>query len=392
MTVPASSHPAFAALDAQADALLARVQHWSAINSGSHHLAGLDAMRAVLREEFSRLAPVEEVPLAEGRFALRLHLRPDAPRRILLGGHYDTVFGADHPFQTTRRDGELLRGPGVADMKGGLCVLLAAVNAFEAHAGEAQIGWTILLTPDEEIGSPWSRGLWAAEAGRHELGLLVEPALPGGKLARSRKGSGNFRVAATGRAAHAGRDPQLGRNAIRAVADFVCALDSLNGQRDGLVVNVGQISGGGPLNIVPDHASAGYNVRTVEPEDEEWMHDAVADILSEINAREGIRLEVTGEFGSPPKPASEASDRILAGLQECAAALGIELGSAPTGGACDGNKLAAAGLPNIDNLGPRGGGLHSADEQIVIASLPERAKLLCAYLLHLNSNFHPASP
>ncbi|MBS0659750.1 MAG: hydrolase [Verrucomicrobia bacterium] len=367
---------------AAATAMLERVERWSAVNSGSHHVAGLDAMRTVLRADFAPLGEMEELPLGDGRVALRLRRRPDAPNRVLLGGHYDTVFGPEHSFQQTRRDGELLRGPGVADMKGGLCVLLTALTAFEAAVGpDCSLGWTVVLNPDEEIGSPWSRPLWVEEAGRHDFGLLVEPALPGGKLARARKGSGNFEVRATGRAAHAGRDPHLGRNAIRLLADFVCALDALNGQREGLVVNVGRIEGGGPLNIVPDRASAGYNVRTVVPEDELWMQEAVADLLAELNGREGLHLEVSGEFASPPKPASAASDAMIAELQQCGLALGLQLEAAATGGACDGNKLAAAGLPNIDNLGPRGGGLHSSDEHLVIASLPERAQLLCAYLL-----------
>lgn len=366
----------------QTSAMLERVERWSAINSGSHHVAGLDAMRAALRADFAPLGQLEEIALGDGRYALRLRRRPEAPRRVLLGGHYDTVFGPEHPFQQPRRDGDLLRGPGVADMKGGLCVLLAALTAFEASVGpDCPLGWTLFFNPDEEIGSPWSRPRWVEEAGQHDFGLLVEPALPGGKLASARKGSGNFEVRATGRAAHAGRDPHLGRNAIRALADFVCALDALNGQREGLVVNVGRIEGGGPLNIVPDRASAGYNVRTVVPEDETWTAAAVADLVAELNERDGIRVEVSGEFASPPKPASPASDAIIAELQRCGAQLGLDLGAAPTGGACDGNKLAAAGLPNIDNLGPRGGGLHSADEHLVIASLPERAQLLCAYLL-----------
>lgn len=372
---------ALAAIDAQADAMLSRVERWSAINSGSHHLVGLRTMRLALAEDFAALGRVEEVPLGDERFALRLRCRPEAPRQVLFGGHYDTVFGVDHPFQAPYRDGELLRGPGVADMKGGLCILLTALTAFEAHGGGAsRLGWSILLNPDEEIGSPWSRQLWVEEAGRHEIGLLFEPALPGGRLASARKGSGNFMVQAYGRAAHAGRDPHLGRNAIRALADFICAVDALNDLRDGLIVNIGRIEGGGPLNIVPDRATAGYNVRTVHPDDELWMADAVTDILTDINARDGIRLEVTGEFASPPKPASSGSEAILTALQKCGERLGLELGAAPTGGACDGNKLAAAGLPNIDNLGVRGGGLHSADEHLVIASLPERARLLCAYL------------
>ncbi len=375
---------ALAWIDSQAPNLLETVERWARINSGSEHLAGLDRMRAELRQDFSRLGPCEEVPLPEQRVALRLRMRAQADKRVLLGGHYDTVFGESHPFQAVRREGELLRGPGVADMKGGLCVMLTALEAFERHGGDASaLGWSVVLNPDEELGSPWSRGLWAEEAKMHQLGLLVEPALPGGRLARSRKGSGHFAVTVHGRAAHAGRDPHLGRNAVVALADFIRAIDALNDGRDGIVVNVARVEGGGAVNIVPDRASARYNVRTVRADDEEWMRDCVTDILTDMNARDGIRVEVSGEFASPPKPATRESDAMLAELQQCARELGFEVGLGNSGGASDGNKLAASGLTNIDNLGPCGGGLHSDDEHILIASLAERSKLLARYLFKL---------
>lgn len=370
-------------------AIEARTTAWAGISSGSDHVPGLDAMRARLAEDFAAVLgiPAEEVLLdppparpGEARTALLFRRRPDAPRRVLLGGHFDTVFGPEHPFQSVRRDGELLRGPGVVDMKGGLSVMLEALAAFERSPAASTLGWTVCLNPDEEIGSPWSRPLWKRLAGEHERGLLFEPAMPGGRLVRSRKGSGNFHLAIRGRAAHAGRNPELGRNAVLAAAELAHAFAALNGQRDGIYVNVGRISGGGALNIVPDRAELGVNVRTVREGDEEWFHARAARLLADLNARDGFAAEWIGEFASPPKPATPATDAMLADLIACGRRLGLSLETGDSGGASDGNKLQAYGLPVIDNLGPRGGGLHSEDEHAVIESFAERARLTALYL------------
>ena len=384
-------------IDGQTAAMVDRISEWSSLCSGSEYPAGLDAMCSKLEAAFHTLGPSAPVlvPLAmashppETRTAIRIHCRRNAPTLLLLAGHYDTVFDPQHPFQDVIREGDnLLRGPGVADMKGGLVVMLTALTAFEALAPaewRARLGWEVFLNPDEEIGSPFSRLQFAESARANHLGLLFEPALPGGKLASSRKGSGNFVATIRGRAAHAGRDPGHGRNAIRAAADFVQAIDELNTRREGIFVNVARITGGGPLNIVPDAAVVRYNVRTLRLEDEAWVLEEVESILEKLNARDGLHVLVAGEFASPPKPATPATNLMLEDLAGCAGELGFTLDWEATGGACDGNKLAAAGLPNIDNLGPRGGGLHSADEHIYIDSLAERAKLTALYLCRLAS-------
>lgn len=389
------SQPMLDWIDGQGAAMTDRITEWASLCTGSEYPAGLDAMCSKLEAAFHSLSPEppELVPLTltsrpgENRTALRVVCRQQAPTLILLAGHYDTVFGPQHPFQDVVRDGAtLLRGPGVADMKGGLVVMLTALTAFENHASPAlkeRLGWEIFLNPDEEIGSPFSRPHFVECAQRNHLGLLFEPALPGGRLASARKGSGNFAVVVRGRAAHAGRDPERGRNAIRAAADFVQAIDDLNGKREGVFINVGRIEGGGPLNIVPDAAVVRYNVRTLRADDEGWLTGAVTSIVSGLNARDGIQAEVAGEFASPPKPESAATNAMLGDLADCARRLGFSLEWQPTGGACDGNKLAAAGLANVDNLGPRGGGLHSGDEHIEIESLTERARLAALYLWRL---------
>jgi len=225
------------------------------INSGTFNIAGLDLVLQKLskllkplggEEEIISLEPlkqvgdrgeIEQFPLGK---ALRIRKRPSAATRILLGVHMDTVFPTDSPFQkTVHLDENTVKGPGVADAKGGLVVLMIALEALERSPWASNIGWEILINPDEEVGSPGSAALLEQSAKRNHLGLIYEPTFPDGGLAASRKGTGHFAAVVRGKAAHAGRDPHLGRNAIRAMADFVQAIDNLNGQRDGVTVNAG---------------------------------------------------------------------------------------------------------------------------------------------------------
>lgn len=218
----------------QQDHMVSLVERWAAVNSGSRNTAGLNTLLDLLIDDFSTLGgemrspslPPQtmvdsrgeptEVPVGK---ALSIVKRPSAPLKVFLGIHYDTVFQADHPFQECSRiDRDRLKGPGVADAKGGLAVMLTALEALERSPWTQNIGWEILINPDEEIGSPGSAELLRAAAKRNHLGLLFEPALPGGALVSSRRGSGNFTVVVRGRAAHAGRNPGEGRNAIHLLA------------------------------------------------------------------------------------------------------------------------------------------------------------------------------
>ena len=147
-----------------------------------------------------------------------------------------------------------------------------------------------------------------------------------------------------------------------------------------MFANVGRISGGGALNIVPDRAELGVNVRTVRAGDEEWFAARAAELLAEVNARDGFAAEWTGEFASPPKPATPQTEAMLGAIIACGRRLGLDLETGDSGGASDGNKLQAWGLPVVDNLGPCGGGLHSEDEHAVVESFAERARLTALYL------------
>ena len=394
-------------IDSQRERMIDLVTTWSHINSGSYNLPGLQCCADAVGSEFSRLGgqmtrldlPPQEIIDAKGHIvfqplgqAIQILKRPNAPIRVLLAIHYDTVYGEGHSFQrTTRVDANTLRGPGVADAKGGLVVLLTALEAIERSGAADQLGWEVLLNPDEEVGSPGSSSLFTEAAERNHLGLVFEPALADGSLVGARKGSGNFTAVVTGRAAHAGRDPQHGRNAIHELAELIGTLNVIGEAIPSLTVNVGHIEGGGPVNIVPDLAIARFNLRVDSAKEQSKVEGLLRQAAVEINSREGLSLKIHGGFTAPPKPLDGPTLQWFEQVALCGRELGLSLSWRSSGGVCDGNRLAAAGLPTVDTLGPRGGGLHSDAEYLLLDSLTERAKLTALLLLKLPGSF-PLSP
>jgi len=383
---------------AGAEDMLDQVLAWSAINSGSRNLGGLERMADVLVDAFAALpgilrldnpAPVEAVDAA-GRTAriehgrhLHLTVRPTAPMQLLLTGHMDTVYAADHPFQETRwlEDG-VLNGPGVADMKGGLAVMLAALKAVEASPDADRLGYEVVINSDEEVGSPASAALLASAAQGKRAALTYEPAaLPDGTLAAARPGSGNFAFVVRGRSAHAGRNPEDGRNALTAAADLALRLEAL--RRDGLSVNPSRIEGGGPSNVVPDLAILRVNLRPRTPEMEDEAKAAIADALAAVAAERDVRIESSGGFGRPPKPLTPTAEKLFGLVRQAGADLGQQIGWQPSGGVCDGNNIAACGVPVVDTMGVRGGKIHSPEEYLIVDSLTERAALSALIILRL---------
>ncbi|MBC7770543.1 MAG: hydrolase [Phycisphaerales bacterium] len=386
----AGFEPFLERLDAEGEALAARTEAWSAINSGSFELAGLKLMRAPLLDAASalpgevtevelqpsqRVRPDGEVIDIEHGVSIRVRVRPEAPVQVALTGHYDTVFPAAHPFQKPWREGAMLRGPGTADMKGGIAVMLAALQAFEATPGAKRVGYEVLLSPDEEVGSMASAPLLAELGARAHLGMTYEPALADGALVDARKGSGNFSLILKGRAAHVGRAFNDGRSAVLAAAEAALALNALNGQRDGVTVNVGAIDGGSAVNVVPDRAVLRFNIRSPDTEGAAWGEAEARRIAAAAAARDGISAHLHGGITRPPKPLNDQQRTIVSWTRTAGEALGLDLKFQASGGVCEGNNLAAAGCPNIDTLGPCGGGLHSDQEFALLSTFSERAKL-----------------
>ena len=388
------------ALGEQGSAIVDRAVGWCAVNSGSRNGPGLEQTRGLLKDAFAAL-PTEpqDMPLApsieiaaDGQEREQQHppaiaviVRPEAPVQVVLTGHYDTVYPADSRFQTvvTRPDGAL-NGPGIADMKGGISVILAALQAFETHADAAKVGYRVLLSPDEEIGSLASAPVLAEFGRLGHVGLTYEPALADGTLAGERKGSGNFHVRVTGRTAHAGRDFALGRNAITAAARIAGALDALNGRRDGATLNVAKIDGGSPLNVVPDIAVVRFNVRFPDALAAAWLEAGIAEAMT-VGEGDGLAVSLHGGFTRPAKPFNAAQTALFGKVREVGGLLGQDIAWKPSGGVCEGNNLFAVGLPNVDTLGVRGGDIHSETEFAWPDSFAERARLSALILMKLAS-------
>lgn len=388
------------------DAMLAQTCAWAAVNSGSRNLAGLAVMTDLLADAFAALpgsvelvepAPADAVradggvePIEHGRHLL-VRVRPDAPMRMLFTGHMDTVFGAQDAFQTLNwLDANTLNGPGVADMKGGISVMLAALLAVEASGAAggvggsavADFGYDVLINSDEEVGSLSSAALIAELAHGKAAAFTYEPsALPDGTLAGARPGSGNFSLHVRGLSAHAGRNPQDGRNALVAAADLAVRLKAA--VRPGLAINPARIDGGGPNNVVPDSAVLRVNLRPASPEDQAAATALMANIIAKICAEHGVTIHAHGGFARPPKMIDAGAARLFALVEGAGADLGLSIRHADTGGVCDGNNIAACGVPVVDTMGVRGGSIHSAQEYMFADSLAERARLSAVSILRI---------
>jgi glutamate carboxypeptidase len=378
-------------------AMLTATERWVAINSGTRNLDGLAEVAAELADAFAALpgvvtlaepAPAETV-LADGTVAaldhgrhLHLAVRPDAPVQILLTGHMDTVYPADHPFQTLRwQDDGTLNGPGVADMKGGLALMLAALTAIEASPLATRIGYEVVIGSDEETGSFSSAPLIARAAQAKAAALTYEPALPDGTLAGARGGTGNFSIVVRGLSAHAGRNPDDGRNAILAAADVALRLAEARSPR--LSVNPARIEGGGPNNVVPDLAVLRVNFRPADRGEIERARAHIDATVAAVAARHDVAITVHGGFNRPPKPIDAGAARLFGVVKQAGADLGLAIAWRDTGGVCDGNNIAACGVPVVDTMGVRGGAIHSPQEFLIPDSLAERAALSALTILRI---------
>jgi glutamate carboxypeptidase len=301
--------------------------------------------------------------------------------RVLLVGHCDTVYPVGTlASMPVRVEGERLLGPGVMDMKGGLVAILFAVKALLA-VREGPLNGTIriVVNTDEEPGSHTSRPLWPELAGDVDWALVFEPALEDGSLIHRRKGVGVFQLKVSGRAAHAGAEPEKGANAIVALAKKIVAMADLTDLRLGTTLNAGVARGGNLPYVVPDAAEAMIDIRV--PSDAE--RERILDLIGKISAREdvpGTRCRIQGHFHRPPMGPTDVTKRLKQIIEEEAAFLGLPVQWASCGSVSDANNIAAQGVPTIDGMGPSGGRAHSPEEWMNIPSLFQKTALLAGVL------------
>jgi glutamate carboxypeptidase len=301
----------------------------------------------------------------------------DGPR-ILLIGHMDTVFdpgtAAGRPF---RVEGDRAFGPGVTDMKAGLLAGLHAIGALHEAVGRPSI--TFVANPDEEIGSPFSTPFIRELAPQHDAVLVLECARANGDIVSARKGIADYHVTFTGRAAHAGVEPEKGRSAILAAAHAVIDLHELNGRWPTVTVNAGVIHGGTRPNVVPERCEIHVDLRAATV-DEFDAAGAEVERIAASTSVDGVTVSLRRTAGHPPMEKTEVSSRLVRLAVSVGAELGFELKDAATGGASDANTTAAMGLPTLDGLGPVGGDDHSVDEWLDLESVVPRTTLLAGLI------------
>jgi glutamate carboxypeptidase len=357
-------------------AIVTQIRRLAEIESPSTDKAAVDRLGAMVAEELRGLgAAVSMDPQTAwgnnvvGRWG-------DGPAGILILCHIDTVWEvgtlARRPVRV--EDGRLY-GPGVYDMKAGIAMALTALRLLRERGAWPSRPVTVLLTADEETGSHGSRALIEQAARAAALTLVLEPATAAGALKTARKGTGEIEIITHGRSAHAGSDHAKGRNAIEELAHHVLAAQRLTDYALGTTVSVGLVSGGTRTNVIPDAARAVADVRVAVPTEVERLARWAESLRP---ALEGTAVKATLTINRPPMARDATMIATFQRAQAIGARLGLVVTEGSTGGASDGNFVAALGTPVLDGLGPLGDGGHAEHEHLVIASLGERTALLAA--------------
>lgn len=351
-------------------------------NSFTANRDGVNAVASVFEAELARLGlAVERVP--SERFGDHLYFESsagDAP--VFLIGHTDTVFppGAYPDADTWRVDGDIARGPGCLDMKGGLVIALFGLAALREAGLLSRVAVRGMFVGDEEVGSPESQPLLRERARGAACGLGFESGRAKDLIVTGRKGTASLVALATGVAAHAGVEPEKGRSAIWALARFVDRAQQLSAPARGVSVTVGTFSGGTTKNTVPDRARCEVDLRYLTPEDGEALFRDL-ERIAEDAAFDGTRIALERSSHRPPLVRTDASAALAAEYGACQREAGLGDGEAPlTGGGSDAATTAAVGVPSIDGLGARGIGFHTPNEQIELSSLVPKAEALVRFL------------
>ncbi len=373
-------------LEGKQRAMEERIATLVEVNSFTDNVDGGRRVGAMLRELFA-IAGLESHVTTSTRYAdhLLFKSRLDASAAsVALVGHLDTVFppGA---FEGFRRDGELARGPGVLDMKGGLVVVAFALQALAETVGLAAVApIRLAIVADEEVGSPEGQAIIRDGITGADAALVFEAGRtnPPDAIITRRKGTGGMTARAFGKAAHAGNNHKDGVNALWAIARFTDRVQALTDYDRGVTVNVGKIVGGQGKNTVPDEAEAAIDIRFCTRADADALvaaiHRAAEDAAASVP---GARITLDGGVARLPLERTDASAALMRAYAICARESGLGGDEAPLiGGGSDASTSSGMGIASIDGLGPRGAGFHTKDERIEVATLVPKAQALARFL------------
>lgn len=367
-------------LEHRRDEMVDLLTEWVNCDSPSLEKPLVDGLGKLIRQWAERHgAETELFPQAEyGDHMLLRWEGPSAVAPILLLAHMDTVWPAgEAERRPARLEGDYLSGPGVYDMKSGLVQGLYAIQALRELGRELKRPLMLFVNSDEEIGSPSSRTLIEGLAREAAAVLVLEPTTGDGALKTARKGIARYALTVSGRAAHAGAEPEKGVSAMLELAHQIKALHELNDFDRGVSVTVGEARGGSAPNVIPAAAEATIDMRGLTADDMERMDRAIHSLEPRL---EGAELHISGGINRPPMERTDAIAALFHKAQRAADELGFAVDESTTGGGSDGNFTAAAGTPTLDGLGAVGGGAHALDEHIDITEMPRRAALIARLL------------
>jgi glutamate carboxypeptidase len=376
-----------AALREREASMLAQIERLVAANSFTDNRAGGERVGQMLVELLGGVPGLSLRVLPSDRYAPHLlatsaAAEASAEGAIAVIGHLDTVFPPGS-FEGFRREGDVARGPGVLDMKGGLIVAIEALRALAVAGVLERVPVRFAIVSDEEVGSPEGQPILQRELKGAACALTLEAGRKADLVITARKGTGSAKATATGRASHAGNAHREGANAIWALARFIERAQGLTDYERGVTVNVGKVSGGQGKNTVPDQAEALLDFRFVRVVDGDATFAALTAAGEAAAASvPGTSVRVEGGKARPPLERTDANVALYREYAACARAAGLGDGEAPLlGGGSDASTTAAMGIPSIDGLGPRGSGFHTKEELIEIPSLVPKAEALAAFLL-----------
>lgn len=360
--------------------ILRDIQYLVERDSPSKEKHLVDACKDRIQHLFLRYFGSKAEEIKEDKYGNHLRFTMGKGKEtILILSHLDTVWNkGDLPFII---DGDKAYGPGVLDMKGGLVQAIWALKAVKDLKIKLSKKIVFLCTSDEEIGSPSSRKLIEKEAKRSKVALVTEPPVAGsGALKTGRKGSARYFIEIKGKSAHAGNHHEEGVNAIEEAAHLIIYLQSLTDYFKGTTINVGQVKGGGKLNVVPENALIGVNVRARTLEEQHRIDSIIKNLKA---LRQGIKIKVRGGITRPPMNRNRETEKLFRIAKLVAIENQINLKEAYVGGSSDANFTANLGIPTLDGLGAVGSGIHAQDEHIILSEIPRRTTLLCKLIIHL---------
>lgn len=359
--------------------MIEMLARWVNHDSPTFNKQAVDGMGQMLVEAFTEAGATLTATHPQPNFGDHYTLTfGEGNSQILLLHHFDTVW----PMGEAKRrpftiENSCATGPGVHDMKGGILISLFALKAIHHLGLTPPQKLVYLLTSDEEIGSPTSRGVIESEGQRSSYCLVLEGAVEG-DLTTARKGVGRFKMEIKGVAAHSGIDPEQGVSAIEELARHIQALHALTDFKRGIVVNVGVIAGGERPNIIAPQATAEIDLRVTHRADGESL---VEKILTLSPYLPGCQIKIVGKINRWPWEESPAGLAMFKKAQAIAHQLGMTVGKRYSGGGSDGNFTAALGIPTLDGLGSLGGGAHAFSEHTILEALPLRAALLAEFIM-----------